>query len=342
MKKMNGRERIQAVLEGRWPDKRPVMLHNFMLAAREAGMTMKEYYSDGKKAARAHIMAVEKYQLDGVLLDIDTAVLAHAVGVPVDFPEDEPARVHEPCLLSLEQVKDLAPPDITNDVRIQVALEAARELKRYFGDEVFIRGNCDQAPFSLASMMRTPAEWMMDIMMDPEHSFLLLDYCLDACLQFIRLMAAEGVHMISNGDSPAGPEMISRDLYRQYALPYEKKLVEYSHQLGLPYMNHICGNTDLILEDMLETGLDAMEIDYKTDLYKVHALYKDRMVLSGTIDPSGVIALGTPAMVEEKAREILELYKDSPRLIMNAGCAIPPNTPEANIRRLIEVTRSYL
>jgi len=45
--------------------------------------------------------------------------------------------------------------------------------------------------------------------------------------------------------------------------------------------------------------------------------------------------------VEEKALELLELYEDSPRFIMNAGCAIPPETPEENIYKLVEVTRNY-
>ena len=129
---MNGKERIDKVLKGEWADQRPIMLHNFMHAVREAGMKMKDYYSNGKNAAKAHIQAVEKYKLDGVLLDIDTAVLAHAVGVPVDFPDDDPARVHEPSLLELEKVKDLKPIDISNDPRVQIALTAARELKAYF------------------------------------------------------------------------------------------------------------------------------------------------------------------------------------------------------------------
>lgn len=37
---MNGYQRIKAALPGEWPDQRPVMLHNFMMAAREAGLTM--------------------------------------------------------------------------------------------------------------------------------------------------------------------------------------------------------------------------------------------------------------------------------------------------------------
>ena len=106
-------------------------------------------------------------------------------------------------------------------------------------------------------------------------------------------------------------------------------------------MLHICGDTELILKDMPDTGLDAVELDYKTDIKQIHDLYKDTIVLSGTIDPSGIIANGLPKAVEAKVIELLELYKDSPRLIMNAGCAIPPGTPEENIRKLVETTRNY-
>ena len=83
---MTGHQRITSALKGEWPDKRPIMLHNFMMAAHEAGMNMKEYRSNPEKAAKAHIEAVEKYDLDGVLIDFDTATLAAAVGVPVEDP----------------------------------------------------------------------------------------------------------------------------------------------------------------------------------------------------------------------------------------------------------------
>ena len=70
---------------------------------------------------------------------------------------------------------------------------------RHFGREVFVRGNCDQAPFSLASMMRGAADWMMDLMDEGsrERAERLLDHCAEAGQQFIRLMAATGAHMVS-------------------------------------------------------------------------------------------------------------------------------------------------
>ena len=102
---MNGNQRINAALKGEWPDRRPIMLHNFMMAATEAGMSMKEYRDKPENAARAHIEAIEKYGLDGVLIDFDTATLVAAVGVPVDYPVDEPARCLGGAINAIEEIE---------------------------------------------------------------------------------------------------------------------------------------------------------------------------------------------------------------------------------------------
>lgn len=161
---MNGHERVAAALRGERPDRVPVMLHNFMMAAREAGHTMKAFREDPAKIAGSFIRSVETYGYDGVLVDVDTATLAGALGVPLELPEDEPALCRGARLASLDEVDDLEPPDVGRDPRVQVWLEAVRLLVRHFGREVHVRGNCDQAPFSLASMVRGAAEWMMDLM----------------------------------------------------------------------------------------------------------------------------------------------------------------------------------
>jgi MtaA/CmuA family methyltransferase len=338
---MNGYRRIHAALRGQRPDLTPVMLHNFMMAAFEAGVSMRRYRTEPAEIARCFIEAVEKYEYDGIVVDVDTATLAGAVGVPVMFPDDEPAIYHGRRLRSLDEARDLEPADVGRYPGIQVWLEAVRLLKRHFGDEVYLRGNCDQAPFALACAMRGSAEWMMDLM-DPaneEDAGRLLEFSTDATIQFIRLMAAAGAHMVSNGDSSAGPSVISPRLYRKFALPYEKRVVEAAHGMGLPYMLHICGKTEPILDGMVSTGADALELDYKTDARCARDILGGRVTFTGNIDPSGVLALGTPREVERKTRELLEVFAGTPRFILNAGCAIPSTTPPDNIRAMIKVAR---
>lgn len=339
---MNGYQRINSALQGVKPDKTPIMLHNFMMAAREFGVTMEQFRNSSTIIADSFKDSVEKYQYDGILIDIDTAALAGAVGVKVDFPVDDPARAVKGNLEKIEDVTSLKPVNIENDRRIQIWLEAVRLLKEYYKDEIFIRGNCDQAPFSLACMMRGMQNWMLDLL-TVEDSILenLLEYCTDAGIQFIRLMAQTGCDMVSNGDSLAGPEMISSEMFLKYALPYDIRLVDTAHYAGLDYALHICGNTDVILEHMLLAGADAFELDYKTDIAKASSVFGNKATFIGNIDPSGVLALGTTDEVRLKTIELLNAYKDSNRFILNAGCAIPPTTPSENLRMMIETARNF-
>jgi uroporphyrinogen decarboxylase len=340
---MTGYERIRAAIGGQWPDSVPVMLHNFMMAAREAGIRMAEFRRSPEALARAFIESAERYGVDGILVDVDTATLAGAVGVPVDFPDDAPARTVAGRLRRLEEAAELEPPRVGDYWGVQVWVEGVRILRKHFNNELFVRGNCDQAPYSLASAMRSPEAWMLDLM-DPdrhEAAHQLLNYCLEAACQFLELVASAGAHMVSNGDSPAGPELVSPRIYHEFALPYEKRLVERAHRLGLPYFLHICGKTDRILADMISTGADGFELDHKTDARLAHELLKDRAVFIGNLDPSAVLALGTPALVEAETHRLIELFADTPRFILNAGCAIPPATPADNIRAMIRAARGH-
>lgn len=339
---MNGYQRINAALKNQPTDKIPVLLHNFMLAAREAGVSMVKFRENPQIMADVFIRSVEKYKFDGILVDLDTVTLAGAVGVPVDFPENEPARTGKGILAALEAVKKLKRINIENYRYVENWLEASRLIKSHFKDEIFVRGNCDQAPFSLASMMRGSQDWMLDIIMgEPNYVAELLGYCTEITCQFIGLMAQTGCDMLSNGDSPAGPEMISPEMYETFALPYEMRVVEKAHEYKLPYALHICGNTDSILELMLKTGADAFELDYKTDVKKAFDVFQEQACFIGNIDPSGVLAMGSVQLVENKTNELLSVFTKTNRFILNAGCAIPAETPEENLKMFIKTAREY-
>jgi len=340
---MNGYQRVTSALQGKEADTVPVMLHSFMMAAREAGLTMEQFRNDPNEMARAFIESVERYEYDSILVDVDTVTLAGAAGVPIDFPIDQPAQAAGARIQDIAEVNDLPPVDISTYRGVQVWLEATTIIHRYFGNEIYLRGNCDQSPFTLASMIRGLEPWMLDLANGDRHELVhkLLEYSTDITRQFIRLMSETGAHMTSNGDSVAGPELISPAMFKTFALPYEKKIAEYSHALGFPHFLHICGNTNRIIDDMVESGSDGLELDYRTDAALAKSKMKDRAVFIGNIDPSGVLALGTPQLVEETTRELLQIFIDTPRFILNAGCAIPPITPPDNLKAMIDTARSF-
>ena len=340
---MNGYRRIMNVLEGKETDRVPMMLHNFMFAAKEQGMSMKEFRSRPENMARTFVDSAIKYGLDGIFTDVDTALEAHAMGALVDFPEDEPARVIGPSGRDFDEVISRVDPGrLMSDERIQVYLEAVRLIKKQVGGEIFLRGNADQGPYSLAMLVYGMEDFLADLLDEErqEDILKLINRCYDVHFIFHSLMAQAGADATSFGDSSCGPDLISPGMYRTFAQPFHKRLSKELGEKGIKCICHICGNLDAILTDVAETGFAGIEVDYKTDKQKARDVLKGKSVMFGPIDPSGVFHFGTPEMVRKETGEVINTFKDG-GLVIGAGCALPPHTPPENIRAFVETVLHY-
>ena len=127
------------VLGGEIPDRTPVCLHNFLLAAHEAGVRMEDYRTDPKSIARAHLHAVEKYGHDCILVDLDTTLLAEAMGAKAECAPGEPGRIVTPAIHSLDEADRLKPANPNHDGRIPALLEGIQLIHEDVGDEVATR-----------------------------------------------------------------------------------------------------------------------------------------------------------------------------------------------------------
>jgi uroporphyrinogen decarboxylase len=92
---------------------------------------------------------------------------------------------------------------------------------------------------------------------------------------------------------------------------------------------------------MLLTEADAFELDYKMDIHKAYELLNNTATFVGNIDPSGIICMGTAEAVREKTLELLNIYRNSNRFILNACCAIPAETPPENLQTMLETARKF-
>jgi uroporphyrinogen decarboxylase len=142
------------------------------------------------------------------------------------------------------------------------------------------------------------------------------------------------------GESIAGPDVCSPAIYREIAWPHERNVTQRLLRAGVRLQNHICGNATAIVPDMVETGAVILGLDYKCDLSAIKAATQGRATIVGTIDPSEVIARGTPDDVTEAAREELAVLAPGGGLILGAGCALPPETPPENLHALVEAGRT--
>ena len=215
------------------------------------------------------------------------------------------------------------------------------EAKVRFGDHVFIMGRADQGPFSLACLLRGTTNFMMDLITEDKAVIDdVLEYCRKVCAVFAKAQKDAGAHATSIGDALAGPNLISPEMYRDFAFGPEKKLTEEVQAYGIPFSVHICGNTNGIIDQMGKIGAKIIEVDWKLDMEYARKAVPESTVIMGNVDPSFPLVLGTPADVDEAVRQLIIKTKGRSHFV-SSGCAMGRNTPEANFRAFISAARKY-
>lgn len=343
MVEMTSVERCRTVLDGGIPDRVPVCLLNFMPAAAMAGMSLREYCTDGTAMAEAHVAAWERYGHDMVDLENGVAALASAVGCRVDFEEDtSPPWVTAPALERIEDVDRLAPIDPLSDGMLPEVVKGTRLISEALGDRAFLLAEADQGPFSLATQIVGIEEFLVALM-DPDkhgHVARLLEYTTEQVITYGRALIEAGAHMTGMGDSIAGPDVCSPGQYRQFAVPYERRVVETLAREGVDIGLHICGDATRIIDDMVGTGSPLLAIDFKIDREAAKQAARGRTTLIGTTDPSAVLTLGTADDVRAAVRSDLRILAPDGGFILSPGCALPYETPDENIRAFVETART--
>jgi uroporphyrinogen decarboxylase len=341
---MNSIERTYTVLSGGIPDRVPVELHNFMVTARVMGVTdFAAFFKDGEAMAEAQIMTWKRFGHDILCLENGTAALAQACGVEVVYQQSSAPVATRPAIDSLDDIEKLRVPDPDTDPILSELLKATRIVVKEIGEKAFIIGRGDQGPFSLACEIRGMERFMMDLATceEPEKIHRLLEYCLEVSRRYCAAQVESGAHLTSIGDSPSGPDLLSPRMYRKFAWPYVKKLASDLHEKGVRLSYHICGNATPIIEDMVNSGADVLEIDQKADQKICKAAAAGKTTLLGPVDPGEVLARGTPEQVTEKCREAIANLAPGGRFILGPGCALPATTPDENIHAMIESAKQF-
>lgn len=338
---MTGRERTLAAIAGQPHDRVPVAQHNFAFAARHVGLKLKDYAYHPDKAAQALADTAADFGYDCIIIDCDTCVLAEAMGATIAFEGDEPARIAHAPLQSIRDGRQLRVPDPQRDGRLPLWLETTRLLRRQVGNDLAIMARADQGPFGLLGLLRDPQLFMLDLVDEPAAAvFPGLDVCVRAGVAFAKAQLAAGADLTSIGDGLSGESLLSPAMYRRFSQPFER---QYKEMLGAGLLSvHICGRSNNIIEDMVNTGAEVLELDHLNDLDHSFSVVSNRACIFGNIDPSSVLFQGTRALVLEKCRVAIQAARrHRARFVLCPGCLVMANTPPENVQAMTDAAREY-
>ena len=336
---MNGYQRVMKALHFEPADRVAIIPELIQHNLEVAGQTHGAYSSDPNVMVQVILAGLKAYETDAVYVSSDNYLIVEAMGGIVRLPEDDPPVLLKTAADCIEDAVDLEPLDVTKG-RIPVILEATRMLREQLGDEIFVKTCIDSAPFSAAAAILGPQEFMMDLIDDPELCHEFLEHCTKSVIRYGVAAAEAGAHGLAFGDSPA--VLVSRSMYEEFALPYaQKAIAALKEKTGLPVFYHVCGNTKHILDRMMQTGADCVEIDSMVPMALAKEAAAGCCAVEGNVSTIEAFYQGTAEDVTREANAIIDLFGNRGGLILSSACEIPRHTKPENVRALTDAARNY-
>ena len=137
------------------------------------------------------------------------------------------------------------------------------------------------------------------------------------------------------------------DFFRQNALPAVKRAIELATVAGIPTHVHSCGPEKelvrMLTEETSLTVIDPLEIQPMgdCDLAELKRLYGEKIVLKGNLHTTEVMLRGRPEDVVAAARKAIDDAAAGGRFILSTGDQCGRDTPNENLRAMIETARTY-
>ncbi|MCC6729409.1 MAG: hypothetical protein IT208_08720 [Chthonomonadales bacterium] len=120
--------------------------------------------------------------------------------------------------------------------------------------------------------------------------------------------------LIETGGGAASSTVIGPRYYREFCLPYDRRMHDALHAIGHRVVYHTCGGMMPILELLAENGCDASETLTPPSMggdarpAELKRQVGDRLALVGGLDQNSVLEVGTPADVREHVHSMFAAY----------------------------------
>lgn len=331
-------ERLAAYAKGGAIDRLPCVPIVGNTAARVIGCRVGALRGNGRLIAQAQVAAYRHFGYDIIRIFTDLYTQAEAMGATVAYPEDETAYLAAPAVSDPAQIERLQPADPLKDGNLPHHLEAMRWAVDEVGHEVAVTGAVT-CPFTNASFLVGADRLARLMMRDPESVHRLCEISLATNLAYVEAMINAGCTP-SLTDAMSSMSVIGPRQFREFSLPYLKRLIDFIHGKGKSVTLHICGKTSGIWESMVDAGADCLSLDNDASLLDAKHAVGDRVRLMGNVHPSEVMLQGNPESVRRATLACIAQGGDNPRgYIVASGCSLPTETPFANIHAMLDTVR---
>ncbi len=318
---------------------------------RQAGRYLPEYRETRRKAGdfltlchtpelacEVTLQPLQRYSLDAAIIFSDILVIPDAMGLGLRMEESVGPVFENPVKNSADIIR-LAVPDPEDD--LGYVLDAVRTAVRSLDGSVPLIG-FSGSPWTLAVYMvegRSKTEFakiMAFAKESPIDLHRLLDVLCHSVATYLTAKALAGASALMIFDTWGG--ILDTDKYLDMSLRYMERIFEHL-AASVP-------NTPVILftkgggkwlENMAETGCQAIGIDWTVNIGEARKRVGDRVALQGNLNPGSLRLSDTE--IEKQTAGILASFGHGNGHVFNLGHGITPDIDPAKVTVLVDAVR---
>lgn len=207
------------------------------------------------------------------------------------------------------------------------------------------------APFFVYPWLRGLDQWMTDPYENPDLYRHLAKKITDYSAEILeRWLNEVGKYLdvlcfYDDIAMQTGP-MVSLDHYREWILPYEKRLTDLSRRMTKARFSiHCCGSCYALLPGFLEAGYDILNpVQTRAKNMEASRLkkeYGDTFVFYGGVDVQRLLPFGTVDEIRQGVRELIKTLGPKGGFLFATSHNIEPDTPPRNIIAMFDTAHEF-
>ena len=288
-------------------------------------------------AAEATLQPIRRYDMDAAILFADILLILDAMGLDVRFEKGV-----GPIVETVKTEADLnrAPVEMAVQ-RLSPVYETVDRVRGQLDPDKALIGFCG-APWTVALYAiegrggtdKSSARGLA--YSQPDLLNALLDRLVEISAHYLAAQVKAGADALMIFESWA--EGLPSDLFQTLVVDPNAALIKRLRDMGVnvPIIGFPRGAATMIKSYADQVAVNGIGLDTAISPDHVLKAVPETMAVQGHLDPVLLIE-GGPAM-ERRVREILAAYKGRPH-IFNLGHGVRPDTPIANVERVVEIVR---
>ena len=293
-------------------------------------------------ACEVTLQPLRRFDFDAAILFSDILTIPDAMGLGLYFTEGEGPKFKRPLRTAVD-IEKLAV--IDPEIELRYVTDAVRLIRKNLDGSVPLIG-FSGSPWTLATYMveggssKNFAKVKALMYNNPALMHKLLDTLAQSVAAYLNAQIAAGAQAVMLFDTWGG--MLSSEDYNEFSLRYAKQVRDLltieNEGRRVPNILFTKGG-GLWLEEMANTGYDALGLDWQTDIHVARNRVGEKVALQGNLDPLALYA--NPDVITEKVKTILHKYGNGSGHVFNLGHGILPDINPEHVKAMVDSVHEH-